>query len=488
MRKVFFNDLPRKEGIGALKGKQVIDWKNSTGYKIKFVYDDVKGELKIIEYNTENRKLYVKYLSNETIYDISVCNLHKCKICKILKKRTGEFKVKILTKFKDNNRNITIINKKYEIDKKNIKRKYYKYKCNICGYDEGWIEESNLLKGIGCACCFPNPKVAVLGINTIWDTDRWMCNLGVSEEDAKKYTSRSGQKIYPKCPYCSRVRSKAISISYIYKNHSIGCSCGDGISYPEKFMFNVLEQLNIDFEYQFAPKWCKYIINNKSKKGKYDFYFEVDEKKYIVEMDGNFHYKNNEMNGQTSQESQYIDYKKDRLAYEHGIEVIRIDSQESELNYIKNNILSSKLNDTLKLNELDWNKVEEFSLNNLVKEACNLKRNNPEMFSTEISQIIKLNYVTVIRYLKKGTKLNWCKYSAEEEMRRTSINNAIRNKKRYSKPVEIFKDNISLGTFYSCNELERQSEEKFGIKLLNQNISKACRNGKTYKGCIFKYI
>ncbi|RHW55263.1 hypothetical protein DZC34_20110 [Clostridium botulinum] len=73
-------------------------------------------------------------------------------------------------------------------------------------------------------------------------------------------------------------------------------------------------------------------------------------------------------------------------------------------------------------------------------------------------------------------------------MRRTSINNAIRNKKRYSKPVEIFKDNISLGTFYSCNELERQSEEKFGIKLLNQNISKACRNGKTYKGCIFKYI
>ncbi|RHW55265.1 hypothetical protein DZC34_20120 [Clostridium botulinum] len=93
MRKVFFNDLPRKEGIGALKGKQVIDWKNSIGYKIKFVYDDIKGELQIVEYNIKNRKLHVKYLNDGSIYDISVCNLHKCKICKILKKRTGEFKM-----------------------------------------------------------------------------------------------------------------------------------------------------------------------------------------------------------------------------------------------------------------------------------------------------------------------------------------------------------------------------------------------------------
>ena len=27
---------------------------------------------------------------------------------------------------------------------------------------------------------------AKLGVNTIWDKARWMCDLGISEEDAKR--------------------------------------------------------------------------------------------------------------------------------------------------------------------------------------------------------------------------------------------------------------------------------------------------------------
>lgn len=63
------------------------------------------------------------------------------------------------------------------------------------------------------------------------------------------------------------------------------------------------------------------------------------------------------------------------------------------------------------------------------------------------------------------------------------------NKERKSKTVEVFKGSISLGIFESCAELERQSEERFGVKLLNSKISQVCLGKKSqYKGFAFKYI
>lgn len=66
-----------------------------------------------------------------------------------------------------------------------------------------------------------------------------------------------------------------------------------------------------------------------------------------------------------------------------------------------------------------------------------------------------------------------------------------RNKKcseRQGKLVEIFKDGISLGIFKSTRELEKQSEELFGMKLFHNVISLVCNGVKLqYKGYIFKY-
>ena len=47
------SDLPRK-------GKS-IDWKNSIGYKCKFKYDDIKGEVEIVDYKKDKHsKLIIK--------------------------------------------------------------------------------------------------------------------------------------------------------------------------------------------------------------------------------------------------------------------------------------------------------------------------------------------------------------------------------------------------------------------------------------------
>ena len=46
MRKVFLDELPRKGGKS-----DRIDWKKSVGCKIPFIYDDIQGEMEIINYN-----------------------------------------------------------------------------------------------------------------------------------------------------------------------------------------------------------------------------------------------------------------------------------------------------------------------------------------------------------------------------------------------------------------------------------------------------
>ena len=46
MRKMFIENLPKRQG----RNRKEIDWKNTIGYKVKFVYDDIEGEVEIIDY------------------------------------------------------------------------------------------------------------------------------------------------------------------------------------------------------------------------------------------------------------------------------------------------------------------------------------------------------------------------------------------------------------------------------------------------------
>ena len=96
------------------------------------------------------------------------------------------------------------------------------------------------------------------------------------------------------------------------------------------------------------------------------------------------------------------------------------------------------------------------------------------------------NKNTIREWLKIGNENGFCEYNPKEEM----IKNMIKNNKMYcSKPIEIFKNGLSLGIFISASELERQSEKIFGDKLLQGSISMVCTGKKLYyKGYTFKYI
>lgn len=480
-KKVFLENLPK----GNNQGKISIDWKNCNNYYVCFIYEDIEGYIEIINYDKDKHQLCIMYNNNK--YTILTNDLRKCALGNILNKITNKFKIKMGTKFQDGKRNLTIIDKEYRYDKNNRQWKWYKYVCKVCGY-KGWSTEYNLYKGQNCSCC---ENISILeGYNDIPTTAPWMVKyFQGGYDEAKLYTKTSNQKIYPICPDCGRVKKKKMVIYNLFYYKSIACSCSDGYSYPNRFMHLMLEQLKVKYKAEKSFKWCKFSIKKINKTGRYDFYFKLNNKEYIIEMDGGFHKKDNEISGQSKEESQLIDYEKDRLAKEHGIEVIRINCNygqlENRFEHIKQNILKNeKINRIFNLNRVEWELLKRMVTSNLVKVICEFKNNNPNMTTKDISENFKLCRSLVTKYLNIGSEFGWCNYNGKEEMSKSA-----KKSNRNGKLVEIFKDDNSKGVYLSVHELDRKSLNDFGIKLDYRNISAVC-NGKRkmYKGFIFKYI
>lgn len=458
VRKVFLDDLPRYH-----KG---VDWKNCIGKEVKFIYDNIEGKVKIIRYDNKNKKITVKYLDKDN-FEIPTVYFLNCKLKSLLK----DFKYEIGKELKDDKRDLIITDRGSRKDKRGCSYKWYKYTCNKCGWTEGWVLEHNLKNSYCCSCC--SNRTAVLGINTIWDIDRWMCEkFSISEEDAKTHTRSSSKKIEVTCPDCGN-KKKAI-VSVLYSKKSITCSCGSKISYPEKFMVSILRELNIKFETQYCPKWCGRKF--------YDFY--IPSMNMLIETHGIQHYEYTGR-GRSLKEEQENDKLKKELALKNGIEhYIVIDCRKSEFDWMTFNVYKA-LKNYFDMSNIDWLKCEEFALGNLVKEVCEYW-NQKEEWETSLTVAqnnpwgIKSSS-TIVKYLKKGAEYGWCNYNGKEEVLRCRIQ-AYKN-------VEIFKDNVSLGVFESASELSRQSEERFGVKLDCGNICSVCLGRrKSCGGYTFRYV
>ena len=485
IRKVFLEGLPRK-------GK-FINWLECIGNKIHFIYNEIENDLQIIGYNSNTTTLIIKY--DEINFEIRTGHLQKCQLGSILKKKTSDFKIEIGTRFQDDKRDITIIDRKYIKDKRGQTFKKYKYHCNICGFDcdkhwstkdkkykeELWIVESSLERGSGCSCCCSSPQIVVKDINSIYSNinNIWMIKFLKNIKDIYNHNVTSSDKVQVICPNCKG--EKEIQISTLYTRHSIGCRCDDNQPYPEKFMHNVLTQLCLNFQTQLTKtnfSWCKNY--------RYDFYFELNGEQYIVETHGSQHYKESGQ-GRTLKEEQENDKLKKKLALTNGIKsenYIIIDCRKSELKWIKQNLLNSKLNELFNLNIIDWLNAEEFACCNLVKIICDYKMKYNCSVS-ELSDIFKYDKTTIRNWLKSGVDLKWYDYCAKDENAKSGKINSKLN----CKPIEILKNGISLGCFESATELERQSEKLFGVKLGHSAIARVC-NGKKmqYKEFTFKYI
>lgn len=404
------------------------------------------------------------------------------------RKATKEYLYNIEENIKDAKRDLTITGReiriKYKKDKTKRNQKWYKYTCNKCGWTEGWIQEGDLNKNVGCGCC--HGKVIVQEINSIWATNRWMYDLGVSEEDAKTYTPQSNSKIYVTCPDCGRIKNKPTTISDIYKRHSISCGCFDGITYPNKFLRQLIEQLKVnylisDIEFEYSPKW----INPK----RYDGYFRYNNKEYIIEMDGGVGHGNEVYTNSKKSKEEVLedDILKDNKAKEHGIEVIRINCNHTHKNdrfdFIKANIEDSKLNKLFDLTTINWNSCNEYSLRNLTKVACDYKRNNANLTVLEIGKLMNMGSTAITKYLKEGNAVGWCVYSPKHEKYK-SIQRGLKSRKH---KLIICIENGEI--FNGAKDCQDKSEQIFGVKLIQGKVSEVCRNNRPHHHNFhFKYI
>ena len=265
-----------------------------------------------------------------------------------------------------------------------------------------------------------------VGFNDIWTTNPDLGNLLANPDDGFKYMQNSNKHTDFKCPVCGYI-CKDKSINQVNRDMDVRCPiCKDGISYPNKFIFNSLLQIKdkLDFlDREYRPKWCKFELKEKMRTGVYDIYFGINNKEYIIEMDGGFHEKlHSKEKYYTLEDIKYIDSMKDKLAIEHNIEMIRIDCSydyHDRYKYILRNILNSKLSEILPLELIDFEEANIKSQKSLLVEACNLWNNG--YAAHEIMLELNIGKWLVSSYLKQGQKYNLCNnYSAQNSTIRSS--------------------------------------------------------------------
>lgn len=456
MRKVFLDDLP--------KNGTRINWEKSIGYKISFIYDDIIGDMYIHNTYRCDHSRIIEVCYNKKIYKTTSWSLLNGYIGTILNcRKRGAFRYNIGQKLIDKKRNLIITDRKYvKNDNGYIKR--YKYTCNKCGWDNGWANETFLYNGGGCSCC--KGMTTVEGINDIPTTSPWMIDYfqgGYSE--AKKYTKYSTKSIYPICPFCHKISKIEHKVFNIYQGHGFGCDCKDGISYPEKYMMELLKQINVEYTYQACHTTFDWSDNKK-----YDFYLPAYNS--IIETHGEQHYRDNIWTSLEYETSNDI-YKK-QLALSNGISnYFEIDCKKSESDYIINSIKQSNLLDFLEvdIDKIDFNKCDKKATRNIVKEVC-YYYSNVDHTPQNIAQHFNLYKSTIHKYLHKGNMFGWCQpiYTGSK------------------KPISVFKDNKYIDTYESASFLSSNSVNIFGIELDNSSITAVCRGRrKTYKGYVFKY-
>lgn len=316
------------------------------------------------------------------------------------------------------------------LENKSNKNDFVKYFCKNCGnFDK--IRYQKLETGSGCNTCGRRITKIKQGINDLCTTNPEICDLLVDKNQGFNLTNRSNRKVLCKCPNCKYVKNVNI-----YKLHTKGfrCpQCSDGFSYPNKFIFSILSQLNINFLTEKTFNW--------SEGKRYDFY--LPEQNIIIEVHGAQHYSEQGYKNNSLKKIKNNDTYKKELAKQNNIkQYIVLDCRESTKEFIKTSIINSSLN--LDYSKIDWNHCDKISLSSVYDRIISLWKEGKSQ--RDICNILKISKPTVIKYLKKGNKYQDIYYSPQEEMVKSNTRNRkkvtrILDKKTYNSISDCAKDN-----------------------------------------------
>ena len=388
----------------------------------------------------------------------------------------------------DDKRDLTITHKQIFGEKYKTKT-YYKYTCNICGYDcstayrygkiidDLWMSNWQITRGDGCSCC--RGITVSSTINSISKLRPELVKYFTNKEDASKYSISSNERVNFTCPECHNY-SKNMTIFDFVRNGFSCPKCSDNLSLGEKIMYLLLSDLGVEFikEYSFEDSVLRY-----------DFY--IPKHSIIVEVHGRQHYEGSFQSykgGKTLAEEQENDKIKYDLAIQNGIkQYIVIDARESEYDFIQKSIIS-ELSYIFDLSTVDWIKLKnDVFEKNIVKEVSVYWENNPSITYDEMS--IKFHFCkdTIRKYLLIGESLGWCSSS-------TSINNShYNNHYEYDAPDSTIPIRcIDNNTYFKGSCLcSKVSESVFGFKIGDSTLRHILKGLKSKSRKIkytFEYI
>lgn len=274
------------------------------------------------------------------------------------------------------------------------------WKCDQGHEYKTSVSQRNL--GTGCGYC--SGKHVWIGFNDMNTTNTELASQLLNKEDGYKYSEGSKQRVDWKCRSCNEVIHNKIIM--IVKNEGLKCpNCSDTKPYGERFMNFLLRQLGIQFKWDEANEW--------SIRKRYDFYFELDGKKIIVETHGNQHNDGSfeSLGGRTLAEEINNDQYKYELAMKNDIDsYIVIDCKYSKFEYIKNSIVDSKLSEIFDLTSVNWDEINIKLNKNLIENVAS-EWNNGNFNSKSIATLYKITHKRCISILEKATQLNLCNYS-----------------------------------------------------------------------------
>ena len=454
-----------------------IDWKKSIGLNLYYKIEGTNfaGIIKLVDVDGKNLLISI---DNKPKIKIGKESLRKGNIAKQLgiKAKIFKFNVgdtinnqKIIEQIIIQHNTVSTNGKKVTSNENG-----YVVECSIDHYKYEILEKS-LIRGRGCSICGKNKVVP--GINDIATTNPKLAEWFVDKSLTFKLSKDTNQQVELKCPICGRL---FVGIPNHFKKGYPSCVCQkSSLSYPEKLFSSILTQLNIDYISQFGKstfQWCKSY--------RYDFYFEIDNNKYIVELDGGLGHGKKSYNYDSSYIDDSIkrDREKDALALEHGIKLIRINVDYPDVRYrfqfIYNSIISSKLSNILDFNKIDLQKCEIDAENSLIV-IIGKMWDEDHLTQSEIKQKLQIGETTVSSYLKKGKELG--------------LNNYIPHSRKYvpdhiKKIIKVQNSNNEIICVHKgISDFQRNSKSLINKSVDTSTIYHSLKTNRPSNGLLFSY-
>lgn len=288
---------------------------------------------------------------------------------------------------------------------------------------------------------------------------------------------RSHKKIEWKCTVCGTHSYR--SVQNVTRRGFKCPECGEGISFPNRLMRNILQNLKIEFSPEKTFDWAR------SETGRllpYDFY--VPDMSLIIEMMGGQHKRPVPCFGGVEKFSkrQQTDIKKEEFARLNGIKYyIKIDCEKDNLKSILFEIYNSELKNLFNFEDLDEFELEKSLFVNTEFLMCINEFNTKNRTINLLSKELGIHNKKMKQYIELGAKLGLCDYSEDK----ISVVKKKYMRERNGSSLPVIQYDI-LGNF--IEEYCSAAEASRRTNVLEGCITASARcDAKTAGGFIWRY-